>query len=69
MTTFATADDVYATIGQFLKDLVQEPEMKKKFLAANTSFRVIYSDPDAVMVVDCTVDPPLVTCGENRADT
>lgn len=66
MSQFATADEVYATIGAFLTQITQEEEMRAKFVAANTSFRVTYHDPEAVMVVDCTQDPPVVTCGDTE---
>ena len=64
MSQFATADEVYDTIGAFLTQITQDPELRPKFVAAATSFRVTYTDPDAVMVVDCTQDPPVVTCGD-----
>lgn len=64
MSQFATADEVYATIGEFLTQITQDSEMRDKFAAANTSFRVTYHDPDAVMVVDCTQNPPVVSCGD-----
>lgn len=67
MSTFQTADEVYATIGEFLKAIVEEPDMRPKFVASQTSFRVTYSDPSAVMVVDCTQDPPVVTLGDTGA--
>ncbi len=65
MSQFATADEVYATIGAFLTEITHDPDMRPKFVAAGTSFRVTYHEPDAVMVVDCTQDPPVVTCGES----
>jgi putative sterol carrier protein len=68
MTTFQSAAEVYATIGKFLQEIVTADDMRPKFVAANTSFRVTYTEPVAVMVVDCTVDPPQVTCGELGQD-
>ena len=65
MSTFATADEVYATIGTFMQEVTREPDMRPKFVAAQTSFRVTYTDPAAVMTVDCTQDPPVVTLGES----
>jgi putative sterol carrier protein len=64
VSTFNTAEDVYATIGAFLQEITQDPTMRPKFVAAATSFRVTYTDPAAVMVVDCTQDPPVVTLGD-----
>lgn len=64
MSSFSTADEVYATIGAFLQEITQDPTMRPKFVASQTSFRVTYTDPDAVMVVDCMQDPPVVTLGD-----
>jgi len=69
MSQFASADQVYDTIGVFLAQITQDPELRPKFVDAATSFRVTYHDPDAVMVVDCTQDPPVVTCGDASIPT
>jgi putative sterol carrier protein len=61
MATFETADDVYGIFGKFLTELTQEPDMRAKFVAADTSFLVNYTDPDSRILVDCTCDPPRVT--------
>ena len=60
MATFQSADDVYKIFGTFLTELTQEPEMRPKFVAANTSFLVNYTDPESKILVDCTCDPPRV---------
>ena len=60
MATFQSADDVYKIFGTFLAELTQEPEMRPKFVAANTSFLVNYTDPDSKILVDCTCNPPTV---------
>ena len=62
MATFATADDVYKVLGTFLDQITKEPDMKPKFRNADTSFLVRYTEPEARMLVDCTVDPPTVVC-------
>jgi hypothetical protein len=61
MSTFSSSDELYETMGAFLVDVVQQPDMRPKFVAANTSFVVAYSDPDTRILIDCTVDPPVVT--------
>ena len=61
MATFANAQQVYDTIGLFLDQITKDPELGPKFVAADTSFLVQYSDPDCSMLVDATVDPPVVT--------
>lgn len=61
MATFANAQQVYDTIGTFLDQITKDEELRPKFVAADTSFHVIYSDPECDMLVDCTLDPPVVT--------
>lgn len=61
MATFASPREVYDTIGAFLEQITKDEELRPKFVAADTSFHVIYSDPECDMLVDCTVDPPVVT--------
>jgi putative sterol carrier protein len=67
MATFANAQQVYDTIGVFLDQLCKDPEIGPKFVAADTSFLVQYSDPDCTMLVDATVDPPVVTMNPDPA--
>ena len=62
MATFATADEVYEVLGTFLDQITKEPDMMPKFRNADTSFLVRYTGPEARMLVDCTVDPPIVVC-------
>jgi hypothetical protein len=61
VATFANAQQVYDTIGAFLEQITKDEDLRPKFVAADTSFHVIYSDPDCDMFVDCTIDPPVVT--------
>ena len=61
MATFANAQQVYDTIGAFLEQITKDEDLRPKFIAADTSFHVVYSDPDCDMLVDCTIDPPVVT--------
>jgi hypothetical protein len=61
VATFADAQQVYDTIGAFLEQITKDEDLRPKFVAADTSFHVVYSDPDCDMLVDCTIDPPVVT--------
>jgi hypothetical protein len=61
MATFANAQQVYDTIGLFLDQLTKDPEIGPKFVAADTSFLVKYTDPECTMMMDTTVDPPVMT--------
>jgi putative sterol carrier protein len=67
MATFANAQQVYDTIGLFLDQITKDPELGPKFVAADTSFLVQYTDPDCTMLVDATVDPPVVTMNPDPA--
>ena len=60
MATFANAQQVYDNIGAFLDQITRDPEIGPKFVAADTSFLVTYTDPASAMLVDATVDPPVV---------
>ena len=67
MAIFANAQQVYDTIGLFLDQITKDPELGPKFVAADTSFLVQYSDPECSMLVDATVDPPVVTMNPDPA--
>jgi hypothetical protein len=63
MATFKDTDEVYAVQGRFLAEVTNDPQLKAKFVGANTSFLVNYTEPEAHILVDCTQDPPVVTTG------
>lgn len=67
MTTFVNAQQVYDTIGLFLDQITKDPELGPKFVAADTSFLVRYTDPECSMLVDATTDPPVVTMNPDPA--
>ena len=62
MTTFKDTAEVYAIQGGFLDWITKDAVLGPKFVGSNTSFLVSYSDPPARILVDCTQDPPVVTC-------
>ncbi|HWW54185.1 MAG TPA: SCP2 sterol-binding domain-containing protein [Acidimicrobiales bacterium] len=62
MTTFKDTAEVYAVQGAFLDWITKQDGLREKFVNANTSFLVDYSEPSARILVDCTQDPPVVTC-------
>jgi SCP-2 sterol transfer family. len=68
MPTFQSADEVYKILGTFLDGLTKDPDMRPKFVAADTSFLVDYTDPVSRILVDCTCDPPRVVT-DTPADT
>src|SRR5436309_14211430 len=61
MPTFANAQQLYDTIGLFLVQPTQAPQIGPKFVAADTSFLVRYTDRDCTMMMDATIDPPVMT--------
>jgi hypothetical protein len=67
MATFVNAQQVYDTMGLFLDQITKDPELQPKFVAANTSFLVRYTDPESSMLVDATTDPPVVTMNPDPA--
>ena len=62
MSAFKDTDEVYAVQGAFLDWITKDELLRPKFVKANTSFMVNYSDPAARILVDCTQDPPVVAC-------
>jgi hypothetical protein len=63
MPTFKDTEELYAVQGVFLDEVTKDPDLKAKFVNANTSFLVHYTEPEALILVDCTQDPPVVTTG------
>ena len=61
MSIFQSAEEVYTIMGTFLAEITCAPDMRPKFLSADTSFLVTYTDPPCRILVDCTQDPPVVT--------
>lgn len=63
MARFTRPQDVYDTLGAFLDQITKDEDLRPKWVAADTSFHIVYTEPDCDMLVDCTVDPPVVTMG------
>jgi len=63
MTQFTSSDDMYAVFTPFMQSLTTDPVVGRKFVSANTSFRVNHEDPDGVFLLDATVDPPMLYVG------
>jgi len=64
MALFGSAEGMYDHFGPYLQALMVDPVIGPKFVAANTSFRVDYTDPDATFVLDATRNPAVVTMGD-----
>lgn len=64
MPTFASAEEMYSIVTPYLEQLTADPVVGPKFVAANTSFRVTYTNPDGVFLLNATQNPAVVTAGE-----
>lgn len=63
MTVFSSTEKTEKIFGEFFDHISMDPELRPKFVAAATSFRVNYSDPEATISLDSTLDPPVVKRG------
>lgn len=54
MGTFQSAEDFEVMLGGFFKHLALVPLMREKLLESKLIIRFTYSDPDVVLVVDCS---------------
>lgn len=64
MAIFGSEQEMYDHFALYMEQLVNDPVVGPKFVKANTSFRVNYTDPDAVMVLDATHDPAVNKVGD-----
>jgi hypothetical protein len=51
MPYFKDADDVYATLGRFLREMAADPELEPALKRAETSFQLRLRQPDSVVTV------------------
>ncbi|MCP4680376.1 MAG: SCP2 sterol-binding domain-containing protein [Deltaproteobacteria bacterium] len=68
MGTFKDTDQLIAVIGGFIQKLASTPEIAQKMLASNLVFRLVYKDPEAVIVVDCLGDEARVRPGDTETE-
>ena len=68
MGAFSSTEEMYEVFTPFYTSLTVDPEIGPKFVAANTSFRVIHTDPAGVFLLDATSDPAVVTVGEEATN-
>lgn len=66
MPVFSSTEQLYGVVLPFLGDLLTGP-LRSKFAAAGGVIKVTYTEPDAVFLLDTTVDPPTVTTGATAA--
>jgi hypothetical protein len=51
MAYFKDADDVYANLGRFIRELAADPELAPALKRADTSFQLRLRQPDAIVTV------------------
>lgn len=56
MACFADADEVYATLGRLLSDVMADPELGPRFRQADTVVRYEYTDPESAITVPLHAD-------------
>src|SRR2546421_11103075 len=57
---FESADEFYDVFGNFLTELMQDPELGSKFADVGKVLRMNFSNPDAFLLMDCTTNPPTI---------
>jgi hypothetical protein len=67
MGYFSSTDDIYAVFTPFTQALTIDPVVGPKFEVANTSFRVIHTEPDGMFLLDTTSRPATLYTGEDAA--
>ena len=63
MATFSSQQEAEEILGDFMNHIATDPELRPKFVEAATSFRAHYADPDVVVSMVTTVDPPDIKVG------
>lgn len=64
MAVFSSQQEAEETLQAFLTHITSDPELRPKFVAAATSFRANYHEPDCFVSLVTTVDPPVVKSGD-----
>jgi hypothetical protein len=62
VAVFQSPDELYKILGGFLEQVVADPQIGPKFASADLRVLTRYTDPDAAVLLDCTQNPPQVTC-------
>jgi len=64
VAVFSSQQEAEEVFGAFMEHVTSDPELRPKFVAAATSFRANYTDPDCAVSLVTTVDPPVVKRGD-----
>ncbi|MEW6473486.1 MAG: SCP2 sterol-binding domain-containing protein [Actinomycetota bacterium] len=63
MSFFNSADELNGTLGTFLQKAMAEPEVGKAFAGTNSLMKVVFTDPDVTLWIDCRQNPPIFLPG------
>jgi len=66
MSVFDNSEKFEEVLGGFFKLIAATPQVADKLLASKLIIRFIYSDPDLVLVIDCSGDAVDVRVGDNE---
>jgi hypothetical protein len=64
VAVFSSQQEAEEVFGAFMEYITSDPDLRPKFVAAATSFRANYTDPDCFVSLATTVDPPVVKRGD-----
>lgn len=64
MPVFSSQQEAEQVLSEFLEHITSDPELRPKFVAAATSFRANYHDPNCFVSLATTEDPPVVHSGD-----
>lgn len=63
MAVFSSTQEAEDVLSKFMEHITTDPELRPKFVAAATSFRANYHEPECTISLVTTVDPPVVKSG------
>jgi putative sterol carrier protein len=61
---FSSQQEAEEVLGSFMDHIVADPQLRPLFVEAATSFRANYADPDVIVSMVTTVDPPVIKRGD-----
>jgi putative sterol carrier protein len=64
VAVFSSTQEAEDILSKFMEHITTDPELRPKFVAAATSFRANYHDPECTISLVTTVDPPVVKSGD-----
>lgn len=66
MPLFSSGAEFESILGGFFQEVAANPRVAQKLLASNLVIRFTYTDPDAVLLVDCSGDSIAIRAGDTR---